>query len=309
MAAQTPRILIAHCGVDASPEFITTAVEGLDTFDQTIVTSTGTELRSTLADLGREDTENLHIVVMPMTSGRNLPLIADTAKTCQWFKRNHSNVRIALAAPPLGATTTLAFLRATLRRETSADDIAVICSAAIDPFADAELFRIARLAWTHSSGADVVVAFDDVYPSVSQTLAPYKATLDDESLRPTRRSTVIRADLQTAENQKPLITSTALATAISQSAKTALHLLQSHDDDGIEAALLADHEHGYAHSHGEEDGGHGHSHGHVHGHGHHHHGHVHGHSHGHGHNHHHHHHSADVHAEFDLGNIDADATE
>lgn len=300
MTAKTPTILIAHCGVDADPEFIATAVAKRNAFDQTIVTASGTDLHSTLKSLGTDAASTcsatkdnnhgstLRIVVMPMTSGRNLPLIADTAKVCQWFKRNHKDVCVALAAPPLNTTTTLASLRATLRRETSPSDIAVVCSATIDPFADAELFRIARLAWTHSSGADVVVAFDDVYPSVSQALAPYKATLDVDAQRQTRRSTVIRADLQATANQKPLLSSTALSTAISQSAKTALHLLQSHHDDGIEAALLADHEHGYAHSHGEDD--------------------DHSHHHGHGH-HYHHHHSADIHVKFDRGNIDADATE
>lgn len=294
MTVKTPIILIAHCGVDADPDFVATAVANSSAFSQTRVTASGTELRHTLKSLvtdvdGTDDNAGPtpHIVVTPMTSGRNLTLIADTAKTCRWFKHNHTNVRIALAPPPLNNTTTLASLRATLRRETSPNDIAVISSAAINPFADAELFRIARLAWTHSSGADVVVAFDDVYPSVSEALEPHLAAFGDTSLRPTRRSAVIRADLQTAANQKPLLSSTALSAAISQSVKTAQHLLQSHDDDGIKAALLADHEHGYAHSHVNTDGDFDHRH----------------------HHHHHHHVSADTHAEFDLGSIDADATE
>ena len=286
-----PRVrLIAHCGNDASATLIREALTHTD-FDAH-VTSSGPELRHTLAALladGSLDDAGRAIVVMPMTSGRNLTLISDTAKVCQWEARNHPSAELCLADAPLTTTTTLAWLRQGLRKHTSnagntgnasiggnrAHNVAIITSAAIDPFSDAELFRIARLAWTNSSGADVAVAFDDAAPRVDEVKALYSAA------NPATQFSVIRADLNEGDGQHRLIGPATLATPVTAAAQRALHLLRDHHDNGIEASLMADHEHGYAHSHGDEEG-HGHSHDHFHGHSH---GHFHSHGHGHAHSH------------------------
>lgn len=80
----------------------------------------------------------------------------------------------------------------------------------------------------------------------------------------------------TTSRQHPLFSRSALLSAINLAARHAAHLL-THGDDGISAALLADHDQGFAHSHGDED--HAHPHAHPHGHTHHSHAHTHAHAH------------------------------
>ena len=271
--------LIAHCGVDSDSAVIEQALREEGTWTQWEVTTSTTELNAALtrhhAAL-RTSSAGTPIVVMPLTSGRNLTLIADTAKVCQWFTHTHPEAPLLLAPAPLHDVPTVAWLRAALRTLTTDADLAVICSAAIDPFADAELFRLARLAWTNSSGADVLVAFDDAYPSISQVVAPHQALAAASAS--SQKIAVIRADLRAPEGQTPLLRSRALSQAIAASLANALHLYRDHGDNGIAAALLADHAHGYAHSHGEDSHSHGHTHHHSHGHGHGHHSHTHHHS-------------------------------
>lgn len=289
--SEPDNVLIAYCGLDSSPELVRHALSGHSPATprrkSVFTADSATALRTVLDQLAEVDNHE-HIVVIPMTTGRNLPLIADAAKVCRWARTSHPQLRgrIALADAPLTGTTTVAWLRAALRTYTTAHDIAVICSTAIDPFADAELFRLARLAWTNSSGAHVTVAFEGAFPSVAQAAAPFLALTDASS---PSTVTVIRADLNPARraSEHRLISDTALATAVNQVTQSALHLLVSHGDDGIDTAVLADHDHGYAHSHGEEDDHCAHGHHHAHGHGH---THTHSHTHDHGNGHHHHHH-------------------
>lgn len=259
-AAPRGERIIALCGSDASPQLVSKALSHTE-YDAHVVSSVAELHRSLTAMLS--DAHGT-VVVMPMTSGRNLTLISDAARACRWAARNYPDAGLCLADAPLSTTTTLAWLRQGLRKHTSDTTIAILTSAAIDPFSDAELFRIARLAWTNSSGATVAVAFDDVFPSVDETTALYSGA------KPNAQFAIIRADLHMSEGQYPLISPAALGAAIAASARRAVHLLNSHRDNGIDRSLLADHEHGYAHSHGD-DNGHSHSHLREHSHSHHHH--------------------------------------
>lgn len=226
-------------------------------------------------------------VVVPLTTGRFPSTISDAARAVKWV-RDESGARACISAPPGDATRTVSALRANIGRGVPAGSWALVASAPLDSFADAELFRLARLAATHKA-TPVEVAFDDG-GGVSPTIA--------EGLDRCRRLgagdvTVLRADLTLApaDGQIPLWSVPVLATLLALLADAALDALAA-GDDGIDAALDADHGHGYAHSHGDEEGGHHHGHGHSHSH-HHHHGHGHSHHHhhhGHGHSHHHHHH-------------------
>lgn len=287
-STDSQRHLIAHCGVDADIHTVEDALASASSWTSVTVVGSTAELREALERLvaTSEHSSDSRTVVIPITSGRNVTLIADTAKVCSWARTCHPQLRghLALADAPLTATSTVAWLRASLRHHTSHNDLAVICSRSIDPFADAELFRLARLAWTNGSGADVIVAFDDAYPSVEQASAPHRERA--------RKIATIRADIHPGRQgaHKPLLSGTALAVAVTQAASSALHRLGDHDDDGIDAAVLADHDHGYAHGHGDDDD---HPHGHSHSHGHHH--------HSHGHHHHGHHHEHEPTITLELG--------
>ncbi|MDO4609216.1 sirohydrochlorin chelatase [Corynebacterium sp.] len=215
-------------------------------------------------------------VVVPLATTRHPGPIADCAKALRWA-RDREGVRACLTAPLGDATAVVSALRANMRRRPAPGAWTLVASAALDPFSDAELFRLARLAWQYG-GSPVEVAFDGAEPSVAAGVGRCRALAGD----PAADVRVLRADLALEPGDAaPLWSVPALAMLIGVRVREALHLLESHDDDGIDAALLADHDHGHAHSHGDEGGhGHAHAHGHHHGaHGHHHHGHHHHHDH------------------------------
>lgn len=242
------------------------------------------------------------IVIVPMTTGRNRVLLSDLGRHCRWLMSGNPSVSLAIAAPVGDSTAVVAALRARLRgcadAGSSSTPCAIIESAHIDPFADAELHRLAYLAWVNGAGVEPFVAIDGGVPDRAEVERRIAALGMD--LR-----AVIRADLLPpsapvpAVEAMPLWSPAALVTLVKARVAGALHLLNDHHDDGIDAAFWADHSWGFAHSHGSEDGdahGHGHSHDHDHAHDHTHshtHSHDHGHSHAHGHTHdheHNHHH-------------------
>lgn len=230
-------------------------------------------------------------ILVPVCTGRDLTSITQAAQAMHWLSKSGDRV-LAISPPVVNATYAVARMRQQVRRAAGHAEAILFVSAAIDPFADAELFRRARLAMQFSEQLRMAVAFDDpanrgldCWPSPQQAVADLSTLLGPGEAM--ERIAVVRADLHAVESQldteqaKALMTPTALLAAVKASAHTALHALD-HGEDGISAALLADHGQGFAHSHGEED--HEHSHGHHHSHSHeHHHAHSHGHYHAHDH--------------------------
>ena len=215
--------------------------------------------------------------VVAATAGRDLTLISDLARSCRWWRQHHehSNTTAIMTSPLANATLVISALRTQMRAHPA--DYYIIVSATIDPFADAELFRQARLAWQYGS-APVVVAFEGAEPNIATAVA------DARTLHgPDVRIVILRADLAGAPAKtveaaaaykhpmlpvQPLWSASALAVLISQNVMQAAHRFDEHGDDGIDAALWADHDHGYAHSHGDEEHSHSHSHADQHSHSH-----------------------------------------
>ena len=235
-----------------------------------------------------EATQSAQVVVVPASTGRDLTAITQVAQALTWLKSSGSAPQLLLAAPIFNDTYTIAYLRKRIRAasQRGSDAIAFVAQA-VDPFADAELFRRVRLAEQYSEIIQVALCFDaelptkaDVFPTVEQSM------LRLEKLGATRVE-LARADLGMWEDgvqRFDLCGARALHTAIHLSAHNAQHAAE-HGDDGLAAGLLADHGAGFAHSHGDDDGHahpHSHSHSHTHPHSH---AHPHTHSHAHPHTH------------------------
>ncbi|MFD5867591.1 hypothetical protein ACFWGD_03110 [Corynebacterium sp. NPDC060344] len=220
------------------------------------------------ADIVAGSPSRTHVVV-PLSTGRHPVTISDAARALRWV-RDETGARVCLAAPLGDATKTVSALRANIGRHVPAGAWALVASVALDSFADAELFRLARLAATHKD-TPVEVAFDPgheaaghcdrVSPTIGEGRERCRA-LGADDVR------VLRADLalEPCDGHIPLWSPPVLSTLLALAADDALAAL-GHGHDGIDGALDADHGHGYAHSHGDDDH-HGHSHGHSHSHSH-----------------------------------------
>ncbi|MBF4552755.1 hypothetical protein [Corynebacterium suicordis] len=225
-----------------------------------------------------ESSEAEQIVFVPASTGRDLTAVTQLAQTLTWLKSKKVVPELVLSAPMFNDTYTIAYLRKQIRQAADRGNDAILFVAqAVDPFANAELFRRVRLAEQYSEKIQVSLCFDatlptkaDVFPTAETALGRLKK-LGAESIA------LVRADLGlwVDDVQKfDLCGSRGMRTAIQLSAHNAQHAA-SHGDDGLAAGLLADHAAGFAHSHGDEDE-HSHSHGHTH---------VHGHAHSHPHTH------------------------
>ncbi|HIW96411.1 MAG TPA: hypothetical protein H9867_08045 [Candidatus Corynebacterium gallistercoris] len=211
------------------------------------ITSTGRELEDLLRDVETA-------TVVPMSTGRDLTSITQAAQTLRWFRDGHPEVSVCISGPVVNDTYTIAQYRKHIRDLASQVDGVIFLSQAVDPFADAELVRRLRLAQHYSEQVAVEVAFEGTWPALESTRDRF-VHLGCTSVA------VVRADFGVAgEGQRALFSSGALRTAVRLAADTAEHMLH-HGNDGIAAALLADHDQGFAHSHGDEE--HGHSHAHV----------------------------------------------
>ena len=217
------------------------------------IATTGRELEDVLR--ATNSTTATTITVVPMSTGRDLTSITQAAQALRWFRDQNPGSSVCIAAPVVNDTYTIAQYRKHIRALAPQVDGVIFLSQAVDPFADAELVRRLRLAQHYSEQVSVEVAFDGTWPTLDTT-RDRLARLDCDSVA------VVRADFGVAGgDQQALFSPGALRTAVRLAAETAEHMLH-HGDDGIAAALLADHEQGFAHSHGDED--HSHSHGHSH---------------------------------------------
>ncbi len=196
------------------------------------------------------------IVVVPMTFGRDPRLVADTARTVRWVARNRTTGAIVLAEPFGTSDHLVSWLRAASRRHD--DDTAIlIVAAAADPFDDAELHRIAALVRVFGTHRLVEVAL----------LTPGDHALQ-EGLERCRKLGADRVAVVPAGfgiptgATAPLLAPVAVAGVISARVAQACRRLAEGGEDGVGAALAADHHHGFAHAHDHDHDhdGHGHTH-------------------------------------------------
>ena len=213
-----------------------------------------------LADLVSAEGRAGDLVVVPMTFGRAPAVIADCARTLRDVRGRTGGARLALAAPLGDATMLVTRLRAAIRRHELGDaaaDSVLVVSPAIDPFADAELFRLARLARQYGRPGLVEVAFHGG-TEPDPDLAGGVARLDALG---SGRPMVVSATLAPAPvtgRELPgegeyLLGPAVLRSVIDTRVREAVHRLD-HGRDGIDAALDAEDGHGYAHSHVAADG-------------------------------------------------------
>lgn len=200
------------------------------------------------------------VVVVPMTFGRAPTVIADCARTLRDVRGRTGGARVALAAPLGDATMLVTRLRAVIRRHELGDaavDSVLVVSPAIDPFADAELFRLARLARQYGRPGLVEVAFHggtEPDPDLAGGLARLDAL---GSGRPMVVSATLAPAPVTGRDLpgegEYLLGPAVLRSVIDTRVREAVHRLD-HGRDGIDAALDAEDGHGYAHSHVAADG-------------------------------------------------------
>ncbi|MDL9977727.1 hypothetical protein [Microbacterium candidum] len=223
--------------------------------------------------------EGKTIVVVPMTFGRDVTMVADAAKTLNWLTPLHPG-RIALAAS-FGAPDHLsAWLRTAANRVSAVDPSAALLVQIprSNPFDEAEMHRVAYLVGTFGALPEIAVSVGVDRPAIERSA--------DRMRRLGHGSTAVvpggfaaaplLPDGDDVVSAGPLMSDSAIMRVVRERVVDALADL-ARGRDGMSAGLMADHGHGYAHSHAfEEAQGRGHSHGH---------GHSHSHSHGHGHSH------------------------
>lgn len=196
-----------------------------------------------------ETRPGLPVTVVPLTTGRHPQTVADCARALRWA-RDHDGRDVRLAAPLADATATVAALRANIRKRVPEGAGAIIAAPAIDPFADAELVRIVRLAWQYG-GVPVEPAFGGTWPDTDAATARLR-------LAGAGAAVTIRGDLALGgsdargprpDGSWPLWSWTAVRELVTARVRAADHLATGHGEDGVDASLGADHGHGHAHGH------------------------------------------------------------
>ncbi|GAA3508837.1 hypothetical protein [Dietzia aurantiaca] len=196
------------------------------------------------------------VVVVPLSFGRSPAVVADCSRTLRDLRPRLGPGRLALTDPFGDASMLVTGLRSALRRHPDAEG-ALVMSPGIDPFADAELFRVARLARQYGRPALVEVAFDggvEPDPDLAGGLARLTAL-------GVARPVIVPATLAPAPvtghglpgEGIALFGPAVVRSVLDTRAAEAVHRLE-HGRDGIDAALEAEDGHGYAHSHVAADG-------------------------------------------------------
>ena len=198
------------------------------------------------------------VCVVPMTLGRDRTLVAEAARALRWadglsgFDTGRTPGRVALSAPFGTQDHLVGWLRAAAERVPAPPGTAVLVTApAADPFADAELYRVARLVRQYGRYPWVEVAFSGGDPDVEQGVDRCRRLgAERVLLLPAGFGPAARTGSPTIDGG-PLLSPAALEGVLAVRCAEALHRL-SHGDDGIAAGLDAEHGHGFAHSHGPD---------------------------------------------------------
>ncbi|MET8576810.1 cobalamin biosynthesis protein CbiX [Streptomyces sp. NPDC005012] len=205
------------------------------------------------------------VCVVPMTLGRDPGLTADAARTLRALSEDERE-GLVLAEPFGTADHLVGWLRAAATK-VPAEEALLVTAPSGDPFADADLYRIARLVRQYGRHRTVEVALVGGDPDPAGGVRRCRLLgAEHVTLLPAAWVTPPVPDPSRCAAAGPLLTASAVAGVLEARARQAWERRERHGDDGLSRGLTADHTHGYAHSHGDGDG-HAHDHGHGHGHG------------------------------------------
>ena len=203
------------------------------------------------------------VCVVPMTLGRDRSLVAEAARALAWLGDRCGPGRTVLSAPFATQEHLVGWLRAAAAVPAAAlPGTAVLVTApAADPFADAELFRVARLVRQYGRHRWVEVAFAGGDPDLAQGVERCRRLGAEQVLRVSAGLGTPAAlpDSPGVVEGGPLLSRAAVEAVLAVRRAEALHRL-AHGDNGVAAGLDAEHGHGFAHSHGPGDHDHDHTH-------------------------------------------------
>ncbi|WP_329612432.1 cobalamin biosynthesis protein CbiX [Streptomyces brevispora] len=258
--------VIAVCGREAA---YGRALDGLVDPGVSVVPSGRELLRSVSAHLRRGE----GAVVVPMTLGRDPELVADAARTLRAVPGGEGAATV-LAEPFGTAQHLVGWLRAAAGRAPEASALLVTAPSG-DPFADAELYRIAALVRRYGRHDLVEVAFTGGDPDPAEgvrrcrLLGAERVTLLPAGFAPPEVPEVSGAVRLPVDVAGPLVPASALRRVLTERVSDARRRWRERGDDGIATGLTAAENHGHSHTHppGEgHDQGHGHDHDHGPGH-------------------------------------------
>ncbi|MEW2070833.1 cobalamin biosynthesis protein CbiX [Streptomyces sp. NPDC007346] len=239
---------VAVCGHEAEDGAALRDLAGPDV----LVVTGGRELIRALARLRRAGEQ---ACVVPMTLGRDPELVADTARTLRALPPLQTFG--TLLAEPFGTDRHLiAWLRAAANRVPASSALLVTAPAA-DPFADAELYRIARLVRSHGAHRLVEVALTGGDPDPAEgvrrcaLLGAPEVTLLTAGFAPAEPP---GAPGLTVASAGPTVSRAALARVLAERVADARQRWNERRDDGIAGGLTAADDHGHNHTHPPGEG-------------------------------------------------------
>ncbi|MFF9297407.1 cobalamin biosynthesis protein CbiX [Streptomyces sp. NPDC014764] len=198
------------------------------------------------------------VCVVPMTLGRDPDLVADAARTL--LALSPADRAGTVLAEPFGTADHLVgWLRAAAARVAGGKALLVTAPSG-DPFADADLFRIARLVRQYGRHRTVEVALIGGDPDPAEGVRRCRALGERHVvLLPAAWVTPEIPDLAHCEQGGPLLPAPAVAGVLDARVRAAWDRHDALGDDGMSRGLSSAHGHGLVHSHGP--GGHDHDHG------------------------------------------------
>ncbi|MFJ6073833.1 sirohydrochlorin chelatase [Streptomyces sp. NPDC093065] len=197
------------------------------------------------------------VCVVPMTLGRDPELVADTARTLLGLTPEE-RAGTVLAEPFGTAEHLVGWLRAAATRAPR-DRALLVTAPSGDPFADADLFRIARLVRQYGRHRTVEVALVGGDPDPAEGVRRCRALGAERVVLLAAAWVTPRVPGPAhCESGGPLLTASATAGVLDARVRDAWHRRDRHGDDGLPRALTATHGHGHSHSHGPDGHEHGH---------------------------------------------------
>lgn len=193
------------------------------------------------------------VCVVPMTLGRDPELVADAARTLLALPPGHRSGTVL--AGPFGNTGHLVgWLRAAAGRVPAGRALLVTAPSG-GPFADADLYRIARLVRQYGRHRTVEVALSGGDPDPAEgvrrclALGAERVTL----LPAAWAAPAAPPDPEHSELGGPPLSPSAVRGVLGARVREAWNRLHQHGDDGLAAGLAAadDHGHGHSHAHGD----------------------------------------------------------
>ncbi|MFF8594886.1 sirohydrochlorin chelatase [Streptomyces sp. NPDC015220] len=199
------------------------------------------------------------VCVVPMTLGRDPELIADAARTLLALS-SEQRARTVLAEPFGTADHLIGWLRAAATR-VAGDKALLLTAPTGGPYADAELFRIARLVRQYGRHRTVEVALIGGDPDPAEGVRRCRALGErNVVLLPAAWVTPPVPDPEHCAPGGPLLAAAAVAGVIDARVRQAWERHGRLGDDGLSRAIAAAHGHGHAHSHEPDHRAHDHAH-------------------------------------------------